>query len=354
VAHFLVTGHTGFKGSWLTVVLRELGHTVSGMGLDPLPGTICDRYELSSLLAGDYRADIRDLKKVRDAFQSVAPDFVVHLAAQAIVMEGYRDPVGTYETNVFGTLNILRAIDEAPSVKGALIITTDKVYSNDESGRFFVESDALGGSDPYSNSKAMADLLAQEWMARPAAVPAAVLRAGNVIGFGDTSPHRLIPDLIGAAISKSPVVLRRPDAVRPWQHVLDCLAGYLKVLDYLANGGESTVWNIGPPEANYKTVSEVTKLSRSMLSPISLEVVEAKVSSEGSREAGDLRLSSEKAAEVLKWENVLQIEEAIDWSLVGARESKSELTLKLLESQTKSFLERTNLSFRGDSEVFAT
>lgn len=255
--HYLITGHTGFKGAWLTLLLKQRGHTVSGIALDPLPGALFEIAELTQDLEGDVRLDIRDASGLRNAFQRLAPDVVVHMAAQPLVRESYRNPRYTFETNVDGTLNVLEATAATSSVKAQLIVTTDKVYRNVGKRDGYVETDALGGVDPYSASKAMADLLTQSWVASFPAVHTAIARAGNVIGGGDVSPERLLPDLISAFATTRPAVIRYPDAVRPWQHVLDCLNGYSLIIDAMLRGHGNGPWNIGPDRRDFVSVREV-------------------------------------------------------------------------------------------------
>ncbi|MFZ4497882.1 MAG: CDP-glucose 4,6-dehydratase, partial [Candidatus Nanopelagicales bacterium] len=229
--HYLVTGHTGFKGAWMTMWLTSQGHQVSGLALDPEPGALFETAKLHPLLAHDIRADIRDSANVMDALRVTAPDVVIHLAAQPLVRESYLNPRWTFETNVMGTMNVLEAVQQTPSVKTQLIITTDKVYRNVNQVAGYVEPDPLGGDDPYSASKAMADLLTHSWVTSFGGPPTAVARAGNVIGGGDVCKDRLIPDVIAALASGKAPVLRYPNAVRPWQHVLDCINGYLMLVD---------------------------------------------------------------------------------------------------------------------------
>jgi CDP-glucose 4,6-dehydratase len=257
VAHYLITGHTGFKGAWLIFLLKARGHEVSGLALDPLPGSLFERADLAQDLTHDFRVDIRDREKTHKAFQEVQPGYVIHMAAQALVREGYRNPLYTYETNVNGTLNVLHAIEQTESIRAQLIVTTDKVYLNQGLNRPYVETDSLGGADPYSASKAMADILAQEWLGRAGAKPGAIARAGNVIGAGDISRDRLIPDISRAALSGNKLQVRYPHAVRPWQHVLDCLNGYLALLDEADRGLEAGAWNFGPDAAEGLSVLDV-------------------------------------------------------------------------------------------------
>jgi CDP-glucose 4,6-dehydratase len=237
--HYLISGHTGFKGAWLVMLLKSRGHEVSGFSLDPLKGSLFAEAKVAKLLLGDYRQDIRDFNGTLKVFKQTQPDVFIHMAAQPLVLESYKHPVDTFEINVNGTLNVLRAAQEVKSLKGQLIITTDKVYKNEGLKKAFKESDALGGDDPYSASKAMADILTQSWMNSFPKIPTAIGRAGNVIGGGDASPDRLIPDIIkNLKVGQAPQI-RHPEYVRPWQHVLDCLNGYLFVIEHLLKRGES-------------------------------------------------------------------------------------------------------------------
>jgi CDP-glucose 4,6-dehydratase len=257
--HYLVTGHTGFKGAWLTLMLADQGHTVSGLALDPTPGCLYERARVPDTLRDDLRVDIRDAEATSAAVSQVAPDVVVHLAAQPLVRESYRDPRTTYETNVMGTFNVLSAVQSTPGVRAQVIITTDKVYRNVNQIWGYRESDPLGGVDPYSASKAAADLLTQSWIASSGStVPTAIARAGNVIGGGDVCADRLMVDLVQALSHDGVVRLRYPDAVRPWQHVLDCLNGYLTLASALLAGkvaGEA--FNFGPGTESFARVADV-------------------------------------------------------------------------------------------------
>lgn len=314
MAHYLVTGHTGFKGSWLSLLLKARGHTVSGLALDPPRGGIFDRANIASDLEHDMRVDIRDREEVIRAFKRVKPDVVIHMAAQALVREGYRDPLGTYETNVNGTHNVLQASDKTESITSQLIVTTDKVYRDDGLARPYTEADPLGGEDPYSSSKAMADLLAQELLTNGRTKPGAIVRAGNVIGAGDTTQDRLVTDLVIAAKSKATLKVRFPDAVRPWQHVLDCLDGYLVVLTTGLDLSH-TAWNIGPNGAGVASVTSFLEYAENILQdrfPL-VEVEETTWS-----EAGHLSLDTSLALEKLSFTGRYGFEEAVRDSLSEA------------------------------------
>ena len=310
--HFLITGHTGFKGSWLTLLLHERGHEVSGLSLDPEENSLFLKAGLGKKIQRDFRCDIRDHLKLESYFKSTNADIVIHMAAQALVRESYKDPLLTYETNAIGTLNVLKASQTLPNLKAQLVITTDKVYKNGDKSTGYIESDPLGGHDPYSASKAMADIATQSWLASFENAPTAIARAGNVIGGGDICSDRLIPDLVNFYSSGSVPKLRSPDSVRPWQHVLDCLNGYLKLIDALLLGTGSGVWNFGPNENTSRTVAD--------LANIASEVWESSESWESDLgdqpyEAHRLLLNSTKARTQLGWSDLLSFEESVIWTM---------------------------------------
>lgn len=250
-----VTGHTGFKGSWLAYWLTRLGAEVSGYSLEPpTEPSLFAAADLGALV--DHRvADVRDEAALSAALAAARPDVVFHLAAQPLVRESYAEPRATFDINVMGTVNLLEAARRCDSVAAVVIVTSDKCYRNVEDGPPFVEDDAMGGRDPYSASKGCVELVTAAYIAsffssgRPGVASA---RAGNVIGGGDWAADRLIPDCVRALEARAPVVVRRPEAVRPWQHVLEALAGYLTLgASLLTHGGEfAGPWNFGPAQAS--------------------------------------------------------------------------------------------------------
>ena len=263
----LVTGHTGFKGTWLMLLLEKLSAEILGYALAP------DTDPSLYVLCGPWRghrsilADIRDLHRLRAALAAFNPEIVIHMAAQALVRRGYTDPVTTFETNVTGTVNLLHALAEAPACRAALIVTSDKVYDNQDDGRLFTEGDRIGGRDPYSASKACAEIAAASYAASFPDGPAiATARAGNVVGGGDWALDRLIPDCVRAMQAGQPVTLRYPDATRPWQHVLDVLRGYLIYAQGLHEDPDQVpkALNFGPRDDSPLTVRKVAeRLARS-------------------------------------------------------------------------------------------
>jgi CDP-glucose 4,6-dehydratase len=261
--HYLVTGHTGFKGSWLSLMLQMQGHTVSGISLDPLEKSLFNQANLGEIFENDFRIDIRNSKELTQAVVRIQPEVIIHLAAQPIVRESYKDPVGTFETNVLGTLNLLESTRVLTNLKATLIITTDKVYKNHNHLRGYVETDELGGDDPYSASKAAADIATQSWTKSYATSPVAIARAGNVIGGGDWATDRIIPDLVNSVRDHEIMTIRNPNSIRPWQYVLDCLNGYLILVDTMLKSGIGGAWNFSPQPDQ---VHNVAKLSSDFLS----------------------------------------------------------------------------------------
>ncbi len=308
-----LTGHTGFKGAWLNLWLQFLGAKVTGYAL-----AAHTEPNLFALVGGQcfsHIADIRDANRVRDALIGADPQVVIHMAAQALVRESYRDPLATYATNVLGTGSVLQACRALQQLECVLVVTSDKVYENHEEGRPFVEGDRLGGHDPYSNSKACAELLTGSFRDSffNHGAPIATARAGNVIGGGDWSQDRLIPDCVRALKAGEPVSLRYPDAIRPWQHVLEPLSGYLALAQALvqAPAASPRAVNFGPNPSSFCTVREV------------VEAFSARFSGrpgwrrdEGThlKEASALTLSSALAQNTLGWHPRLSVGESLAWT----------------------------------------
>lgn len=335
--HVLVTGHTGFKGAWLTLLLRARGHDVSGLALDPEPGSLFEVAELGGDLVHDLRCDVRDGQSVVGLAAEIAPDVVIHMAAQPLVRASYADPRWTMETNVMGTLSVLEAVSATDSVRGALMVTTDKVYRNVGQAAGYVEGDALGGHDPYSASKAMADLLIASWADSFGGCPIAIARAGNVIGGGDVSADRLMPDLLRAFAAGAPARLRYPDAVRPWQHVLGCLHGYLLLVDVLLEGSGAGAWNFGPDPDAFRTVGETADLAARAWGP---GAAWTRDGGDHPHEAALLTLDASRARRELGWHDQLGFEDAVTWTVdwarrVAAGESARDVTLEQIEAYAR-------------------
>jgi len=317
----LVTGHTGFKGSWLCAWLHRLGAEVAGLALPP-----DQTPDLFSLLKTPMRSetvDIRNAGEVRRVLTDLQPEIVFHLAAQPLVRTSYREPRETFETNVMGTVDLLDGCRFTPSVRAVVIVTTDKCYANPENGKPFTEDDPLGGYDPYSASKGAAEIVAASYRSSffdsESAPAVATARAGNVIGGGDWAQDRLIPDLIRAAAAGKEALIRFPDAIRPWQHVLEALSGYLTLGAALLAGGKAfaSAWNFGPLEAESFTVGQVIDMAKSEWSRIRYA---ADTRREQPHEAGHLRLNCAKAREQLRWTPVWNTETAVRRTIGWYRE----------------------------------
>src|SRR5579871_654591 len=308
-----LTGHTGFKGSWMGASLTRLGARVTGFSLPPHT-----RPSHFALLPKEYESlegDIRDFEALRDALRSTNPDMIIHMAARTLVCASYADPVGTYATNVMGTLHVLEAIRQAPSVRAALIVTSDKCYENRETIRPYVESDPFGGHDPYSSSEGCAEILTSS-MRRSffsnSNCRIASARAGSIIGGGDWAAGRLIPDCMRAWLKREPVRIRRPRAIRPWQHVLDPLSGYLQLMQTLFAGPRifAKGWNFGPTLDSAWPVERVVDAVKARLPGFDFYV---EPSSE--HEDNVLTLDSEKARRELSWRPRWGIETALEKTL---------------------------------------
>lgn len=316
----LLTGHTGFKGGWLSLWLHSLGARVHGYALDPLgESSFFTAADVSSCLATDHRADLRDIDRLRTAMREASPRFVFHLAAQPLVRESYRDPLGTFATNLMGTVHLLEVLRQTPSVESVVIVTTDKVYLNREWEFPYREIDPLGGHDPYSASKAAVEIAAASYRSSflscsgDASPGLATARAGNVIGGGDWAKDRLVPDCLRAFEQGEAVRLRFPHAVRPWQHVLDALSGYLHLGAALVGAGGAryaTAWNFGPDPAGDASVGDVARRLASSWGD-GAKVVYENDGDESPHEAGLLRLDSSRARQILGWRPRWTLEESL-------------------------------------------
>ena len=300
----LVTGHTGFKGSWLALWLQVLGADVCGLALPAEPGR-ANHLQLLGLAMDEALVDLRDGPAVAAALQRFQPEVVFHLAAQPLVRRSYREPAATFDVNVMGLLNLLEAVRATPSVKVVVNATTDKCYLNRESAHGYREDDALGGHDPYSASKACAEIVSASYRASFLAaggVALATARAGNVVGGGDWSEDRLIPDLVRSATSGRSVAIRYPQATRPWQHVLEPLAGYLMLGERLLADprSDAEAWNFGPDASGQLSVAQVIVAFARQWPAVRCEVERTPQP----HEAGLLHLDCRKAKARLGWRPV--------------------------------------------------
>lgn len=306
-----VTGHTGFKGSWLVTWLARLGAQVTGYALaaDQTPNL----FEAARVGEDiDSRiGDVRDLESLREALAGSEAEVVFHLAAQSLVRKSYESPVDTYATNVMGTVHLLEAVRASGSVQAVVVVTSDKCYENREWARPYREDDALGGRDPYSNSKACQELVASAYRQSFPGPAIATARAGNVIGGGDWARDRLVPDLVRAFSAKEPAVIRNPASIRPWQHVLEPLHGYLLLAEKLVNGdGFAEAWNFGPSEGDVRPVRWIADALVSRWNDGAQWTQDAGTHP---HEAVTLTLDSTRARTVLGWAPRLSLDESLDW-----------------------------------------
>lgn len=308
----LVTGHTGFKGSWLVLWLRAMGAQVAGLALDP--DTQPSHWSLLNLRdVTEHRIDLRDALAVRAVLDSYQPEIVFHLAAQPLVRRGYRDPALTFASNVMGLVNLLDALRKCPSVRVLVNATTDKVYAEHANPEGYSETDPLGGHDPYSSAKACAELVTDCYRksffgTAGSDVRIATARAGNVIGGGDWAEDRLVPDLVRASASGEPLLVRNPAAIRPWQHVLEPLSGYLRLAQCLwDNPGLADAWNFGPGPDGEVSVESLAERMAMHWNVIAIKPDDGM----HPHEAATLRLDTRKVHQQLAWRPVWNIDAAI-------------------------------------------
>lgn len=316
-----VTGHTGFKGSWLALMLSRLNARATGYALEP--PTRPNLFPLARVAEhiDDLRGDVRDLETLAAAMKAVAPEIVIHMAAQPLVRESYSDPVGTYATNVMGTVNVLEAARAVESVRLVLVVTTDKCYENRDWVWGYRETDALGGHDPYSNSKACAELVTSAYrdsfFRAKKNVRIISARAGNVIGGGDFAADRILPDALRAFVARRPLKVRNPGAVRPWQHVLEPLSGYLQLVEKALSatperaGDFDSGFNFGPGPGSEQSVEQL--LTR-FVAAWGLDAQWEQDGDQHPHEARLLRLDTAKARETLGWTPLLDFEQTTQWT----------------------------------------
>ena len=305
---YLITGHTGFKGSWLVLLLQTLGHSVHGLSLPPEKESLYNILDLKAAMNSETFSDIRNFGTTKKYFEDVNPEVVIHLAAQALVNESYLNPIETIDTNTVGTFNVLKAAENLKNLKCVLIVTTDKVYRIDGRTTPYFETDSLGYTDPYGTSKAAADLIAQSWIHKDKHYAVGIARAGNVIGGGDFGKFRLIPDIYRSLKTKIPVEIRHPESIRPWQFVLDCLNGYLKFVNFMIESKSSDILNFGPDERDFKNVDEVIQ----NFSKYFRELKWLNSSENRFKETSILKLDSSKARNLLSWKNKYGLQKNIE------------------------------------------
>lgn len=342
----LVTGHTGFKGSWLSIWLHNLGAEVVGLGLDP--ATERDNYVLSGIggkILADLRADIRDRSLMQDIFQQYQPEIVFHLAAQPLVRLSYDIPAETYETNVMGTINVMEAIRHTPSVRTAVMITTDKCYENREQLWGYRENEPMGGYDPYSSSKGAAEIAISSWRrsffnpqdyGKKHQVALASVRAGNVVGGGDWAKDRIVPDCIRALEAGRPIEIRSPQAIRPWQHVLEPLSGYMLLAARMQEEPTRYCegWNFGP---RTESVTPVWEVATMLLKHYGEGTLVDASDPNAVHEANLLMLDITKAHALLGWQPCTDIEQCCQLTADWYKRYRSEDVYRLCCEQISTF-----------------
>lgn len=328
-----LTGHTGFKGSWLALWLQQLGSELTGYSLEPMTDpslfTVADIKDGMSSIIGD----IRDNKNLENKLLSSQPDIVIHMAAQSLVRYSYDNPVETYEVNIMGTIYLLEAVRKSTSCKAVLIITSDKCYENDSRSDGYDEGDPMGGYDPYSSSKGCTELVVSAYRRSffDSGKQIATGRAGNVIGGGDWSEDRLIPDLIRAFSQGRRADIRMPEAVRPWQHVMDVISGYLVLIEKMFEFPDKYAgpWNFGPPPSDIKTVEWIANKCVELW----IDDVKWHASNlEHLHEASYLSLDSSKARRLLGWETKLDLSQAMEWTINWYRDFYNNKDIKKLSN----------------------
>ena len=307
-----ITGHTGFKGSWLTLILKELGAKLYGYALEPISKpNIFDDLKLTRFLEKDFRNDLLNEKVLARALKISKPSIIFHMAAQSSVLVSYKDPINTIKSNVMGTVNVLQALRNCPSLKSAIIVTTDKVYLNLEKKKKFKENDYLGGLDVYSGSKACCEVLTNSFVnsfLKEKKFNLVTVRSGNCIGGGDWTKDRILKDCAESFIFNKKITIRSPKASRPWQHVMEPLFGYIKLAEKLfKNKRYSGSWNFGPNLQNNITVLDVAKFGKKLLNSKSKIIL----TKQKFHESEHLSLDSSKSSEKLKWKTRLKSTEAL-------------------------------------------
>ena len=337
----LITGHTGFKGTWLSRTLALAGAEVYGIALEPEVGSLYSRIKDLGIQNSTI-LDLRDRNGVNRYFQDKKFDGVFHLAAQPLVLKSYEDPIETFETNVMGTAHLLDSIVTNEAADWVLVVTTDKVYRNIEIEEGYGEEDALGGKDPYSASKSATEMVVNAWRAvaehKESRLILCSARAGNVIGGGDIAKDRLVPDLIRSFYQNIPAVIRNPNSLRPWQHVLDPISGYLKIGQQLiAKQAIATAYNFGPGDESKLNVESMTKVACSIWGGNSGYVIKSEPNQPS--ESVLLWLSSDRANHDLGWKNKLDATAAIKWTINWERESRQIDAQTAIDSQIKEYFE---------------
>lgn len=317
-----ITGHTGFKGSWLCIILNNLNAKIFGFSLKPKKKSLFNQSKISKNLSSNTFADISNIKLLKKRIKTIKPEIIFHLAAQPLVIDSYKNPLETFQTNIMGTVNLLECIREVNSVKSVVIITTDKVYKINKKNSIYNESDELGGNDPYSSSKVSAEIVVNSYVnsffkKTILKNRISTVRAGNVVGGGDYSENRLLPDIIKSINNNSKLTVRNPNNIRPWQHVIEPLVGYLALAEYQFKGKiieKNNVWNFGPKKNSFKKVIYIIRIMQK-LSFFNLNIKKKKKYNE----TQVLKLNSNKSKKILKWYPKMTLESTLkkvfDWNI---------------------------------------
>ena len=341
----LLTGHTGFKGSWLSIWLKKLGVELIGFSKDiPTKPSLFELAKVSENMISTM-GDIRNLSVIQKVIQEHQPDIIIHMAAQPLVRKSYENPLETFSTNIMGTANVLESIKMTEKTRVIINVTSDKCYKNNGANEKFSEDSPMGGYDPYSSSKACSELVTSSYRDsffnpkeyEKHGVSLATCRAGNVIGGGDWSKDRLIPDIMRGVINNEIIKIRNPNAIRPWQHVLDPLNGYLTLAEKMWSAGNefSEAWNFGPTEEGEKSVKWITeKLTKQWLNHIKWDID----NDINPHEENSLRLNCMKANSRLSWRSKLNLEQGLDWVLEWYKQYKENNDMKkITEQQIEEF-----------------
>jgi CDP-glucose 4,6-dehydratase len=337
-----LTGHTGFKGSWFSIFLNLLGAKVTGYSLKPkAKENLFNLAKLNKELETSIIGDVRDYNKLKTSILKASPDFIVHMAAQSLVRESYVSPRYTYEVNTLGTINILNILNELDFIKYGLIITTDKVYLNNNKKNFFKENDLLGGNDPYSNSKSCAELAVNCYnnsYFKEKKIFVVTARSGNVIGGGDFSKDRILPDYFQSFLKNKKLILRSPNSIRPWQHVIDPLYGYLLLLMKLYKKKlTSNAFNFGPNKSNNKSVKSIIKLINKNFNN-SVKIIKKTNNFKNYSESKILMLNSYKSKKILNWQTKYSIEKSIELTSFWFKEFlQKKSILKITQKQILNY-----------------
>ena len=343
----LITGHTGFKGSWLSIILNLLNSQIYGYSLAPEKNSLFIKSKIKNYLTKNSYGDINNLGKLEKFIKKIKPEIIFHMAAQPLVLDSYKDPLNTFSTNVLGTVNLLEIIKKTNSIKSVVIVTTDKVYKIDNKNKAYSETDELGGYDPYSSSKVCAEIVVNSYVQSffsetKLKNKVATARAGNVIGGGDFAKNRLVPDILNAINNKKKLIIRNPMQIRPWQHVLDPLMGYLLLAQKQYNGKVRSLnnsWNFGPDKRNFKKVIEIVKFIKKKTK------LEYKIKKNKKyKETEILKLNSFKTKKILGWFTKLSINEAlnktIEWNNLVI---KGKSVKNVCENQFLAFIKKKKI-----------